>query len=95
MSRPLRRLLRPVGNKDVVAPPIADDFSSPMVGCVFQSSAAPAHIESEQQPLTIAGTSAAEFNRTKSGSCSAPSYFHSGTVFLSTFRYLKIKRNSL
>lgn len=45
--------------------------------------------------------SAEEFNRSKQGSCSAPSYFHSGAIFLSTFHYLfpsfylKIKRNSL
>lgn len=45
--------------------------------------------------------SAEEFNRSKQRSCSAPSYFHSGAIFLSTFHYLfpsfylKIKRNSL
>lgn len=42
-----------------------------------------------------------EFDRSKQGSCSAPAYFHSGAIFLSTFHYLfpsfylKIKRNSL
>lgn len=74
----------------------------PYDGLCSQSSAAAAHTSATKGSLgPWTAKSATEFNRSKQGSCSAPSYFHSGTVFLSTFHYLspsfylKIKRNSL